>query len=410
MNIRIAYANDSDNGGTFTTPVWFGLHGEAFDLFNVGEEASVGLERIAEDGTFADIATELAAADPNGQGGVLFGSNIPPVAPGDVASGVVEVLDPSATPFLSAAAMILPSNDAFIGTDEALVIFEDGEFLGEQNILVTGNDIYDAGTEVNTETEAAFLNQTGPNSGLDQREAGSVITKHPGFIGSEGNPASEFPGQILGGTNAVGAFIDPEAADFTIDRGAPIGELHVNVVNDYTGTDEGDAFFGGAEDDFVDGGLGADALFGGRGWDVINGGEDNDLIVGNSGRDSLSGDEGNDSLRGGAENDTLDGGDNNDRVNGGAGDDIVSGGAGNDNLRGGTGQDTFDIDLGDGANRLRDFTQGLDVVDISDFGTAFDALTIVDGARGAELTLSDGTEVVFVGVAAGDLTESDFIF
>ena len=82
--------------------------------------------------------------------------------------------------------MIIPSNDAFIaspGDPTALRIFDAyGNFLGG-TFDVQGSDVMDAGTEVNTERDAAFLNQTGPNTG--QTENG-VVALHPGFIGSVG--------------------------------------------------------------------------------------------------------------------------------------------------------------------------------------------------------------------------------
>ncbi|MEM9223925.1 MAG: spondin domain-containing protein [Pseudomonadota bacterium] len=409
MEIRIAYANDSNLNGTFTTPVWFGLHDDGFDIFNVGEVAGVGLERIAEDGTFGAIAAELAAADPEGQGGAAFGPR-GPVAPRETASTVQKVNDASATPLLSFAAMILPSNDAFIGSDDGLVIFEDGVFQGPQDIEITGTNIYDAGTEVNSETEAAFLNQTGPDQGLDQRPAGSVISQHPGFIGSQENPASEFPGQILGGTNAFGEFIDPEAADFTIDRDAVIGTFHVNIARTTDGDDTSDVIVGNRADDIINGNGGVDAIFGGNGWDIIDGGDGNDIVRGNSGRDDIYGGADDDWLSGDRGNDTVRGGSGDDTVRGGSGDDVVSGGAGNDVLSGGADDDLFVIVEASDLESIRDFGNGDDVVDISAFDTSFGDLDLVDGSRGAELTFEDGTVVEFRGVSAAQLSEDDFFF
>ena len=414
MEFRIAYANNLPSGGTFTTPLWFGIHDEGFDLFETGEAASEGLEAIAEDGTFDAINAELLAADPGAQAGAAVGSAIPPIGPGDIGSATIDVADPDATMFMSYAAMILPSNDAFIGSANSREIFDgEGNFLGEQNRTFTGADIYDAGTEVNTELDAAFLNQSAPDTGIDQ---GGVIRLHPGFIGSRNNPASEFDQEVLGGTTAAGAVIDPAAGDFTIDRDAPIGTFHVNAVNRYEGGHGRDVFVGGATDDLANGGGGRDVILGRDGWDVLSGGARGDIIFGGAGQDIVSGDGGIDFLRGGRGADIVSGGRGADIVQGNAGNDIVSGGAGNDFVRGGGGADRFVIELGAEIDLLRDFRRAEgDVVDLSAFDTSFDELaitggTLSNGVRGTSISLDDGTVVEFQRLASVDFTADDFLF
>ena len=42
--------------------------------------------------------------------------------------------------------MVIPSNDAFVGTADSLQLFdENGHFMGEQNISFAGSDVLDAG-------------------------------------------------------------------------------------------------------------------------------------------------------------------------------------------------------------------------------------------------------------------------
>ena len=392
--IRIALQNQSANGGLFTTPVWFGAHDQSFDLFNVGDAAGAGVEQIAEDGAFDIINAEFDAAQPNGVSGVLFGQGFgdgtpPVVAPGQIASDVVEI-DGDNNSQLSLMAMILPSNDAFIGTGAAFELFDqNGRFTGEQNFDIDGERVYDAGTEVNTELDAAFLNQTAPDTGVDEN---GVITRHPGFNGSEGNPVGEGDQNILGGTNAVGAAIDPEAADFTQDD-FDVATIHVNSVVQVTGSIEDDNYIGSRSDDIVDGGLGDDRLTGFRGWDVLNGGAGDDVLIGHAGADELSGGDGNDILRGGSGNDRLDGGAGNDRLVGGAGDDV------------------FVFETGDGADRLIGFDVEEDFIVLSVEGAAsFDDLAITDFARGALVDFGGGDQLRFIGVDADELSASDFVF
>ena len=55
--------------------------------------------------------------------------------------------------------MVIPSNDAFIGNDNAMAyeLFDaNGNFNGPLTIQVFGNEVWDAGTEVNNTMGAAF--------------------------------------------------------------------------------------------------------------------------------------------------------------------------------------------------------------------------------------------------------------
>jgi hypothetical protein len=224
VELRVTVTNTSSDGGTFLTPFWFGLHDDGFDLGNRGEAAAAGLEALAEDGSFEAIAADLLAGDPNGVGGAILGAR-GPIATGETAS--TTILASTATPFISLAAMLLPSNDAFIGTLDAIALFdENGDYLGDQVLNFDGTDVYDAGTEVNTELDAAFINQTAPNTGETEN---GVITLHPGFNGSEGNPDGEGDQIILGGANAFGVAIDEVAADFTRE-GSQIARISIEQV------------------------------------------------------------------------------------------------------------------------------------------------------------------------------------
>jgi hypothetical protein len=99
--------------------------------------------------------------------------------------------------------MILPSNDTFIGRDDALRIFNDqGVFLGPQTINVTGADIWDAGTELTEVLAAPFI--PGGNGGAGSDENG-VITA--------GQSLQAFAGIDL----PNGQTLDGSLIDFTAD-------------------------------------------------------------------------------------------------------------------------------------------------------------------------------------------------
>ncbi len=151
-----------------------------------------------------------------------------------------------------------------------------------------------------------------------------------------------------------------------------------------------DTMFGGAGSDtlialsgldILNGGDGDDFLFGGQDDDVLNGDAGNDNIRGNRGKDTINGGDGSDILRGGGQNDIVNGGDGNDFLFGENQSDILFGGAGDDSLTGGSGggiadafTDTFVYKStgngGGGFDRIKDFDNGTDVIDIRSFGYA----------------------------------------
>ena len=301
--LRVTVTNHTSAGGLFLTPVWLGAHNGDFDLFDGGHAASAGLEMLAEDGDFSGLNTELVAADGEGVSGAVFGPagfpGAPVLDPGEVASATLTV-DGAHQNFLSFASMVIPSNDAFIGSGEAVRLFTgDGRFRGAKEIEIGGEKVYDAGTEQNTEMDAAFLNQTAPNTGVDEN---GVVHLHQGFIGSHGNPGGT--PLILGGTNAAGEPITPEAADFTLP-GFHLASIRINLIRRTEGTEGRDIFSGHGADDIVTGNGGSDILRGKNGWDDLFGGAGDDVLLGNRGNDTLAGGEGDDFLSGGRGYDTF---------------------------------------------------------------------------------------------------------
>ncbi|WP_263491393.1 calcium-binding protein [Celeribacter litoreus] len=125
---------------------------------------------------------------------------------------------------------------------------------------------------------------------------------------------------------------------------------------------------GKSGNDTIRGNNGSDTLIGGRGDDVLYGGGSNDRHPledgehGNDGDDILYGGSGDDLLFGGADSDTLRGGDD---------DDTLVGGSGNDWLSGGAGADVFMfLEVAQDRDKIVDFEQGLDVIDLSRIDTS----------------------------------------
>lgn len=186
--ITITLANLNPTEGSLLTPIVVATQNGIYDQFDVGSAASESIERLAEDGT---VGPRIAAA--LGSGGVREAQATAggPVAPGETRT-LTFFADPTdpLTQYISYASMVIPSNDAFIGNDDPTQIdlFDDeGNLIrrvGSDAFIVSGDNVYDAGTEVNDEVPAntAALAQAAPNTGVTE---GGVIRQHEGFQGSE---------------------------------------------------------------------------------------------------------------------------------------------------------------------------------------------------------------------------------
>ena len=145
-------------------------------------------------------------------------------------------------------------------------------------------------------------------------------------------------------------------------------------------------------DDTLEGGDGVDTLYGGDGNDTLDGGEGDDLLRGHGGDDVLRG-------RGGA--DTLEGGDGADRLLGGTGDDVLTGHGGSD---------TFVFSERFGTDRVKDFTDGEDLLDLRGLGlSGFDDVQARQDGAHVRLELSNGT-IVLENTDLAELDSSDFLF
>jgi hypothetical protein len=233
--VRVNISNLSPVNGLFNTPLWVGFHNGEFDIYSRSEIASAGLERLAEDGNAAILSSEFETVASTGLTAVITEpggfAGAPVFDPGSKAQAIY-ILDPNVQRYFSYATMLIPSNDAFLanGDPKAHQLFDaNGEFSGPVNIHLMGANVLDAGTEVNTETDAAFLNQSSADSG--QTENG-VVEFHPGFNGSFDNPAG-MPKNILGGTTAASTNIDPQLGDFTLPN-SQLLRISVNRAVDWS--------------------------------------------------------------------------------------------------------------------------------------------------------------------------------
>ncbi len=136
------------------------------------------------------------------------------------------------------------------------------------------------------------------------------------------------------------------------------------IIEDAVGGSGKDRIIGNGAGNVLQGGGGRDSLIGKGGADRLLGGAGRDKENGGGGNDHLLGGGGHDRLNGGAGQDTLIGGRGNDRLHGGNGADVLKGGAGNDVMQGGRGADVFVFAPGDGNDRIVDFADNTDTVQL----------------------------------------------
>ncbi len=218
--VIVQVENMAPENGVFFAPVWVGFHNGTFDLFDAGKPLPAGgaFERLVEDGDPETLQATFLAAAREGVGGFVAAPqgfpDVPVFEPGEGGSKTFE-LHPASNRYMSFATMILPSNDAFIANDDPRMIelFDaTGKFKGKQVITVLGADVWDAGTELNNEKDAAFLDQSDPGAGVSTAEP---VKLHPGFIGSRNDPGLNVTPIILGAHLGGDVYLDRIAADFT---------------------------------------------------------------------------------------------------------------------------------------------------------------------------------------------------
>ncbi len=255
--VQITITNTGPTGGAWIMRPWIGLHDGAFSTFTVGQPAASGVQHIAEDGITGDPANTLPPSNACVGVPTVYNASMPcqyaifnsygkhgqqaslgnPTAPGGSLSKTFTVNpnDPNSQ-YLSYLVMIVPSNDAFFGSDTAhpIQLFKNGVFNGGNGpitIPVKFSDILDSGTEVNTETssDTAFLGQSVPGTGTHP-DTNSVIHVHDAFGSNILNGSNMFGGMLntFGMMNYPGQIAlitiqEVKQIQFTVTDTAPAG-------------------------------------------------------------------------------------------------------------------------------------------------------------------------------------------
>jgi hypothetical protein len=136
--------------GIHFTPLLITAHDNATHLFQGGTTGTSSLQLVAECGDISGLVSDLGGEDAdtvaNPAGGVL--------APGTTAVANLDTTTTGNT-HLSLVAMLLPTNDGFVGADSLTI----PEIPGTYVFYLNG---YDAGTEANSE----LLDTSGCSPGM----------------------------------------------------------------------------------------------------------------------------------------------------------------------------------------------------------------------------------------------------
>jgi len=163
------------------TPIIAGAHDDNGSIFSVATAASNELETLAEEGGISGVSSLLSGAGAD----VIENPNEGLLAPASSVSFTMTNSD--GNDYLSIAAMMLPTNDAFIGLDSWEIPSEAGTYTVYLNA-------YDAGTEVNDELISSIpadpSGQAGTGgSGVTTEESNTNVHIHPGVLGDTDSEA-----------------------------------------------------------------------------------------------------------------------------------------------------------------------------------------------------------------------------
>lgn len=179
LNIKITNLTH----GIYFTPLLVAAHNDSSHLFMEATSASTSLKAMAEGGDISELSSDAQSLGAN----VVENPAAGVLAPG--ASTRFALMSNSGNNYLSLTAMLLPTNDGFVGADAIKVPTATGTYTYYLNA-------YDAGTEANNEIingggAPGVLgipvdpgNHGGTNAtGVTTTESNATVHIHPGNLG-----------------------------------------------------------------------------------------------------------------------------------------------------------------------------------------------------------------------------------
>jgi hypothetical protein len=180
--------------GIYFTPLLVTAHDASTHLFEPGQTASANLQAMAEGGDITGLLTDLGGEDDD----TVVNPAVGLLAPG---VGTTAVLDTTASgnTHLSLVAMLLPTNDGFVGVDAVELPTAPGTYV----YPLVG---YDAGTEANDEQ---ITGGGAPGvAGIPAAPGGDGGTDGSGVAAADTNGTVHVHRGTLGDTNPSGGASD----------------------------------------------------------------------------------------------------------------------------------------------------------------------------------------------------------
>ncbi|MFI3274392.1 spondin domain-containing protein [Vibrio sp.] len=158
------------------SPLAILTHNTSFDLFEIGQSASVDLEYLAEGGSNAELIA-LSNSDANVYQGIS-GNGL--ILSGEQDTVSIRV-DPNQEGYISVASMLVNTNDAFVG-ESGLSL----KSLAVGDTFTMNMNVWDSGTELNDELAATIPGPAGGGEGFNSdRNDTDVVSFHSGVISQD---------------------------------------------------------------------------------------------------------------------------------------------------------------------------------------------------------------------------------
>ncbi|MDF2235858.1 hypothetical protein P2H44_25175 [Albimonas sp. CAU 1670] len=411
----------------------------ALDIRNV-DDMTIANSGLIEGGRFAAYV--------NGSSLHLNNTGVMRSAVGDTGKGVVsigiggaraeiwndgEISGEMGLELLTFAEIALVNSGDLIGAgDAALSVSNGGDVRVDNSGLIVGSE----GLEFQS-ADAAHVRNSGEIAGLtgaavdaavlaasvalslwnsgELRGGGGVAVNAGGSDDAVRNIGEIFGDVALGdGVNLLrnsgeieGGVVTGASADRVVNRGGVGDDVETGGTADVVinrGVVGGDVKLGAGNDLYK-------ARQGGEVDGRVQGGDDNDRILGSSEDDSFEGGGGFDVLKGRGGDDDL---------RGGAGEDTLDGGQGDDEMSGGINADLFRIGRHSGDDRITDWTDGEDRLDLRALN--IEISTSVGDVKAASQNRAGGVVIIDLDALGGDgslevagwnvnqMTSDDFIF
>ncbi len=158
LDVTVTVQNLAPVNSISFAPLHVGFNNGSFDAFDLGGVATEPIISVAEGGAGGAWQTAFAAADPDATRGTIGGLLLP-----GASSSLTFRVNAALNPFFTFGAMVVPSNDFFIGNDSPTEyrLFDAAGNLNISAIGIKASEIWDAGSEVFDPAAAAFVGDNG---------------------------------------------------------------------------------------------------------------------------------------------------------------------------------------------------------------------------------------------------------